>query len=102
MNAAATAAGLNRTIAGWVPHFSGIAPVLGASDLIATLPAVAMADTLRPYGLDWRPVPFAIDPLPHAMLWSTQRGRDPEIAWLRDQLRPVVQSTFGGASAACG
>jgi LysR family transcriptional activator of mexEF-oprN operon len=99
VNAAAAAASLERTIAGWVPHFSGIAPVLADSDLIATLPAVAMTDTLRPYGLDARPVPFPIDPLPHAMLWSAQRGRDPEIAWLRDQLRPIVKSTFAGASS---
>jgi DNA-binding transcriptional LysR family regulator len=58
-----------------------------------------MTDTLRPYGLDSRPVPFPIDPLPHAMLWSAQRGRDPEIAWLRDQLRPIVKSKFAGASS---
>ena len=96
--AAAAAAGLNRTIAGWVPHFSAIAPVLADSDLIATLPAVAMTDTLRPYGLDSRSVPFPIDPLPHAILWSAQRGRDPEIAWLRDQLRPIVKSKFAGGS----
>lgn len=98
VNAAATAAGLKRTIAGWVPHFSGIAPVLADSELIATLPAVAMVDTLRPYGLECRPVPFPIDPLPHAMLWSAQRGRDPEIAWLRDQLRPIVKSKFASIS----
>jgi DNA-binding transcriptional LysR family regulator len=100
VNAAAAATGIDRTIAGWVPHFSGIAPVLADSDLIATLPAVAMTDTLRPYGLDSRPVPFPIDPLPHAMLWSAQRGRDPEIIWLRDQLRPIVKSTFAGAPSA--
>ena len=29
VNVAASAAGLDRTIAGWVPHFSAIAPVLG-------------------------------------------------------------------------
>jgi hypothetical protein len=33
------------------------------------------------------------------MLWSAQRGRDPEIAWLRDQLRPVVRSKFASASS---
>ena len=53
VNAAAAAAGLERTIAAWVPHFSAIAPVLGDSDLLATLPAVAMTDTLRPYGLEF-------------------------------------------------
>lgn len=95
VNVAAAAAGLDRTIAAWVPHFSAIAPVLADSDLLATLPVVAVADTLRPYGLDSRPVPFAIDPLPHAMLWSTRRGSDPAIAWLRDRLRPIVKSQFG-------
>src|SRR5262249_41555272 len=92
-------AGLERTIAAWVPHFSNMAPVLADSDLLATLPAVAMADSLRQYGLDSRPVPFPIDPLPHAMLWSTRRGSDPEIAWLRDRLRPIVNSKFTGASS---
>ena len=98
VNAAAAAASLERTIAAWVPHFSAIAPVLGDSDLLATLPAVAMTDTLRPYGLESRPVPFSIDPLPHAMLWSARRGSDPEIAWLRDRLRPIVKSKFAGSS----
>ena len=98
VNAAAAAAGLERTIAAWVPHFSAIAPVLGDSDLLATLPAVAMTDTLRPYGLESRPVPFSIDPLPHAMLWSARRGSDPEIAWLRDRVRPIVKSKFAGSS----
>ena len=73
VNVAAAAAGLDRTIAGWVPHFSAIAPVLAASDLIATAARVCMTDALRPYGLDSRPVPFPIDPLPHAMLWSAAR-----------------------------
>jgi DNA-binding transcriptional LysR family regulator len=98
VNAAAAAAGLERTIAAWVPHFSAIAPVLGDSDLLATLPTVAVTDTLRQYGLESRPVPFPIDPLPHAMLWSARRGSDPEIAWLRDRLRPIVKSKFAGSS----
>src|SRR5262249_9520795 len=38
VNGAAAAAGLARTIAGWVPTFAAIAPVLSASDLLATLP----------------------------------------------------------------
>src|SRR5262245_48463295 len=52
INTAAAAAGLDRTIAGWVPHFSAIAPVLGNSDLLATLPSVAMLDTIEQYGLE--------------------------------------------------
>jgi LysR family transcriptional regulator, mexEF-oprN operon transcriptional activator len=95
VSAAAAAAGLQRTIVGWVPHFSAIAPVLGDSDLLATLPSLAMLDTFRQYGLESRHVPFSIAPLPHAMLWSAGRSNDPEITWLRDRLRPIVKSKFG-------
>ena len=94
VNRAAAAAGLKRTIAGWVPNFSVIAPVLAASDLLATVPALALADTRQPFGLDARRVPFSIEPLPHALLWSSGRAKDPEITWLRDRLRPVVKSRF--------
>jgi DNA-binding transcriptional LysR family regulator len=94
VNLAAAAAGLERSIAGWVPHFSAIAPVLAGSDLLATLPAIAMAETLHPYRLASRQVPFAIEPLPHAMIWSRRRSADPELTWLRDRLRPIVKTKF--------
>ena len=94
VDAAAAAAKLDRTIAGWVPHFSAIAPVLRASDLLATMPTVAMVDALAQYDLESRPVPFAIDPMPHAMLSSTGRSNDPEIAWLRARLGPIVKGKF--------
>jgi DNA-binding transcriptional LysR family regulator len=76
-----------------VPNFLAIAPVLAGSDLLATLPSLAMAGTVRPFGLDVRRVPFAIEPLPHALLWSAAR-KEPEIMWLRNRLRPIVQKRF--------
>jgi DNA-binding transcriptional LysR family regulator len=94
VNLAAGAAGLERSIAGWVPHFSAIAPILAGSDLLATLPSIAMAAMLHPYRLDSREVPFPIAPLPHVMIWSTGRSSHPEMTWLRDRLRPVVKSKF--------
>jgi len=96
VNIAAAAAGLERTIAGWVPHFSAIAPVLATSDLLATLPVIAMDETMSAYDLDSRKVPFPIDPLPHVMVWSTTRSRDPAMTWLRDRLRPIVKRNFAG------
>jgi DNA-binding transcriptional LysR family regulator len=94
VNLAAAAAGVERRIAGWVPHFSAIAAVLAGSDLLATLPAIAMAETLHPYRLGSREVPFPIEPLPHAMVWSSRRSADPDMTWLRDRLRPIVKSKF--------
>ena len=96
VNVAASAAGLDRTIAGWVPHFSAIAPVLANSDLLATLPVVAMVETMHAYDLESREVPFPIAPLPHVMVWSTTRSRDPAMNWLRDRLRPIVKRNFAG------
>jgi DNA-binding transcriptional LysR family regulator len=93
---AAAAAGLERTIGGWVPHFWAVAPVLAASDLLATLPSLAMAETLSGYRLESRDVPFAIAPLPHAMIWRTSGGRDPGNTWLRDRLWPLVKRSFLG------
>ena len=96
VNLAAAAAGLERSIAGWVPNFSAIAPVLASSDLLATLPSTAMAETLGPYRLDSREVPFPIAPLPHAMIWNSHRSSHPEMTWLRDRLRPIVKLSFAG------
>jgi DNA-binding transcriptional LysR family regulator len=99
VNIAAGAAGLGRTIAGWLPNFSAVAPVLAASDLLATLPAPAMAGTLRTHRLESRPVPFAIAPLPHVLLWSSVRAQDPEIAWLRRLLAPLARTRFAAGAA---
>jgi DNA-binding transcriptional LysR family regulator len=92
---AASSAGLQRTVAGWVPHFSAIAPVIATSDLLATAPSIALDKaTLQSYRLERREVPFPIAPIPFVMLWNTSRRSDPEIAWFRERLRPIVMSTF--------
>jgi LysR family transcriptional activator of mexEF-oprN operon len=94
VHVAASAAGLERTIAGWVPNFSAIAPILAGSDMLATLLSVAMRETLHAYRLDSMEVPFPIAPLPHAMVWCGGRSRDPALRWLRDRLGPIVRRNF--------
>src|SRR4051812_21286981 len=96
VQAAATAAGLERKIAGWVPHFSAIAPILETSDLLATLPSITRTGLGYAYDLDSRKVPFPIAALPHVMLWNKGRSGDPEIAWLRDRLLPIIKRKFAG------
>ena len=94
VDVAASAAGLTRRIAGWVPNFCAVAPVLAGSDLISTLPALAMSEALRAYRLESVEVPFALPPLPHAMVWCSGRSRDPGLNWLRERLRPIVKRNF--------
>jgi DNA-binding transcriptional LysR family regulator len=99
VDVAADKAGLERTIAGWVPNFAAIAPVLAASDLLVTVPSLCMADSLHAYRLESRHVPFSIAPMPHALLWSASRRDDPEIKWLRERLRPLVARRVAGFRA---
>src|SRR5262249_35106831 len=94
VNVAASKAGLKRTIAGWVPSFSAVAPILAGSDLLATLPALAMSETIHAYRLDSRDVLFSLPPLPHAMVWCSGRTRDPGLAWLHNRLRPIAKRNF--------
>src|SRR5260370_41363921 len=74
VNLAASTAGLKRNIAGWVPHFSAIAPVLAGSDLLTTPPSIAMAETLGPYRLQSAPRPVPIGPLPCALVLAAGRN----------------------------
>jgi LysR family transcriptional activator of mexEF-oprN operon len=60
------------------------------------LPVIAMVETMHAYDLESREVPFPIAPLPHVMVWSTARSRDPAMNWLRDRLRPIVKRNFAG------
>jgi len=94
VDAAMSAAGLRRTIGGWVPNFCAVAPVLSRSDLIATLPALAMAEALHAYRLESVEVPFALPPLPHAVVWCSGRSRDPGLNWFRERLLPIVKRHF--------
>jgi DNA-binding transcriptional LysR family regulator len=96
VNMAAAVARLERTIAGWVPNFSAVAPILAGTEMLATLPTLAMTETLHAYRLDSKEVPFPLPPLPHAMVWCKGRSRDPGLIWLRDRLRPIVKRNFAG------
>src|SRR6516164_353849 len=94
VHVAASAAGLRRTIAGWVPNFSAVAPILAGCDMLATLPALAMNEAFHAYRLDSMDVPFPLPPLPHAMVWCGGRSRDPGLIWLRERLRPIAKRNF--------
>ena len=94
---AASAAGLARTVGARVPVFAAVAPLLAASDLLATLPAIVMVDASRRYGIAIRPVPFSVEPMPHVLVWNASASKDPESEWLRGLLRTVIDSVFTAA-----
>lgn len=96
---AAAAGPAPRRIVAWVPHFSAVAPLLARTDLIATLPLMAMIDSLDRHGLVALPVPFAVEPMHHRLLWSRRLDADPAIAWIRSLLRDAFAEASARADA---
>lgn len=90
VNDAASRARLRRVIAARVPHFSAVPPLLAGTDLLATLPAVVMADAVERFELASAPAPFRIDPLPHALVCSGRMTHDRAVGWMRTLLAEVI------------
>jgi len=86
-------------IAAWVPNFGAVAPLLAASDLLATLPAIALAEARERFGLVAKAVPIPIDALPHVVAWSTRHARDPAIEWMRALAASVLADFVKQAEA---
>jgi DNA-binding transcriptional LysR family regulator len=90
----AETAGLKRRVGVEVPNFAAVAPLLAESNLMATLPDIALRDAAARYGLVRRPVPFPLEPFPHAMHWSLRQQSDPANQWLRRTVRPIALHLF--------
>ncbi|MCS7102130.1 MAG: LysR family transcriptional regulator [Burkholderiaceae bacterium] len=81
-------AGVERRFAVWVPAFSGVPPFLRGSVLLATLPGVLRAETMRGFASCEVPVPCP--PLPMYMIWHRRYQHDPLHRWLREELQALV------------
>lgn len=87
------ARGVQRRFAVMVPGFAGLGAFLRGSDLLATVPGLLQAHSLR--GLASAEPPVPCPALPMYMIWHVRHQHDAAHRWLRDQLEAVV-----GAAAA--
>ncbi|WP_309679444.1 LysR substrate-binding domain-containing protein [Polaromonas sp.] len=103
LNIAPLGAARQRRIAARVLNFSAVPPLLAQTDLLATLPVVAMHEALERFGLCALPTPFPVPPLPHRFVWSARLASDPALRWLRAILAQcfaeVLQGSGVGVSA---
>ena len=72
-----------RHILARVSEFHTAAALVGASDLVATLPErVALAVRAR-FRLALSPPPIALPPIAIDLIWHERRQHDPLLAWVR-------------------
>jgi DNA-binding transcriptional LysR family regulator len=88
VQAARPALSAERRIGARVPSFSAVAPLLAKTDMIATLPALAMGESIKHYGLVALRPPLEIEPIGHSLYWSAQRANEPALKWLRETMTP--------------
>lgn len=93
-------AGVERRVVVRVPNLSMVAPLLAASDLIATLPAVAMIDAVEHLGLQVRQPPLRMTPMPHRVYWASRLDKDPALAWFRGHVQAVFDAHIRSAHRA--
>lgn len=78
--------GITRRIGAVVSSFSMAAPVLAQTDMLLSVPSVAMEDAARVYGLEQRAVPFDLDPLELTLFRSATTGDQPDIKWFHEHV----------------
>lgn len=61
--------------------------------LLATLPSRTAHRYAPRFGLAVGPVPLPLEVAGVAMVWSAQAEGDPGVAWLREQVRPLLPRT---------
>lgn len=81
---------IGRTVAMRVGGFSMVAPLLAESDMLATLPEIALLDAMQRHRLESRPVPFPLAAMPHQLVCSRRLGGDPPIVWFRERVVQVL------------
>lgn len=83
---AALEGGVTRRMGAVVTQFSMAAPILAQTDMLLTVPTIAMQEAARVYGLEWRDVPFQLDPLELTLFRSATAGDQPEIKWFHEHV----------------
>ena len=74
-----------------VPHFTAVPYIVGASDLVVTVPLKLAERAGPPFGLAWITPPLNLPTLQTNMFWHRRYNQDPGNQWLR----ALVADTFG-------
>lgn len=84
--------GISRHIGAVITSFSMAAPVLTQTDLLLSVPSIAMEDAAQVYGLERRAVPFDLKPLELTLFRSATTGDQPEIRWFHEHVAAAAKA----------
>lgn len=83
--------GVQRRIGAVIPHFSMAAPVLAQTNLLLTVPSLAMNSAEAAYGLVRRDVPFDLPPMGLSLFRSAAGGDEPGVRWFLEKIQSAIE-----------
>ena len=85
--------GIQRDVRAVVPHFSMAAPLLAGTDLLLTVPSIAMDAAAETYNLDRRDPPFDIPPTGLSLFRNAAAGDEPGVRWFLGRVAAAFATT---------
>ncbi|MDJ0825951.1 MAG: LysR substrate-binding domain-containing protein [Rhodobacter sp.] len=84
--------GVTRRIGAVLTHFTMAPPVLAQTDMLLSVPSVALRDAGHAYGLAQRDLPFDAPRLELTLFRSASTGDEPEIRWFHEHVAAAAQA----------
>lgn len=84
--------GMVRQIGAVIPHFSMAAPILANTDMLLSVPSMAMDAAAKVYELERRDLPFDFELLELSLFRSATLGDSAEIAWFHERVKLAAQN----------
>ena len=76
--------GLERRVGAHIPEFSGVAPLLASTNVLATNVKPFLGSDMQTYGLVARKPPVTLPDITFRFFWSARVTADPGSRWLRN------------------
>jgi len=82
--------GLQREVAVTVPHYTAVAAIVCASELLATVPSRVFDAMSRSDQVQRLELPFATPPIVVRQFWHERNHNDPGLIWLRQIIHDLL------------
>ena len=91
----AAALGLERVVGVVIPHFSMAAPILAQTDLLLSVPSVAIGGGATAAGLACFDLPFDLPDRARSLYRSATAGDEPGVSWFLERVSSACLEWVG-------